>query len=507
MFVPAKNTVVKKPMTGWLLVSVVLSATLMFPQSARADAGVPMLALMAVPMWLSLLVIIPLEAMIARKTLAASWSTCLKVSSLANAASTLIGVPITWCLLVALEYAGYALVPIGLNALGPKTETISLAQPAAKAFLAVLTSPWLLPLETDLYWMVPTAALLLCVPFFFVSVWSEQLVARKLLGSEFIQQVRDWSWKANIASYSLMVFLLFGLLITSVVGHYRIANDDEHRDVDLVSGDRLWEIAVDRVPKRKEQQEKWLSRNKIDTPERRQPKPTEIDECISEKRYSDAAKLLEKSMMLEDIRLQNNRDKYLTLKYDLRLGEVYQKIGATTKAEEFYQHVLKRFDELNKPDEEFKLRALLALADLYNANNQPQHAEDTYKKAVSAVTRWTMFRNGELAGIQLAKFYCSQKRYNEAEHLLLDVIKEKESCYHEGEFVTHSAISRLALALGQCYLDKGNMAQAEHWIKLALRGDDALPEAATAYSHLMSKQGRSDQAKVWEDRANNSTSL
>ncbi len=90
-------------------------ALLVVPANAYADAGVPMLALMAVPMWASLLVIIPLEALVATRGLGTSWGRSLKVAAVANLGSTVVGVPLTWLVLAAaeigLQYAGSLLAP------------------------------------------------------------------------------------------------------------------------------------------------------------------------------------------------------------------------------------------------------------------------------------------------------------------------------------------------------------------------------------------------------------
>src|SRR5437868_2498946 len=80
-----------------------ITALLACPAWAHADAGVPMLALMAVPIWASLLVIIPLEAFLAKRRVGTDWGTSLKMSAIANLVSTVVGVPVTWVLLVLVQ--------------------------------------------------------------------------------------------------------------------------------------------------------------------------------------------------------------------------------------------------------------------------------------------------------------------------------------------------------------------------------------------------------------------
>lgn len=76
---------------------------LVFAQPTLADSGLPMLAVMAPPMWGLLLLIVPLEALIAERILSIPKSKSLKVSAIANCVSTIVGVPLTWALLTACE--------------------------------------------------------------------------------------------------------------------------------------------------------------------------------------------------------------------------------------------------------------------------------------------------------------------------------------------------------------------------------------------------------------------
>ncbi len=53
--------------------------------------------------------------------------------------------------------------------------------------------------------MVPAAAAVLCVPFFFMSVMVENLVARRFFEKEDRLAVLRWAWQANVLSYSLVM--------------------------------------------------------------------------------------------------------------------------------------------------------------------------------------------------------------------------------------------------------------------------------------------------------------
>ncbi len=65
--------------------------------------------------------------------------------------------------------------------------------------------------------MIPVAALVLCVPFFFMSVFVGGFIARRLLASRAPAQVRSWSWRANLASYGAIVALGTAALLYSTL--------------------------------------------------------------------------------------------------------------------------------------------------------------------------------------------------------------------------------------------------------------------------------------------------
>ncbi len=148
---------------------IFLALIFLAPSAAFANVGVPMIGVTLVGMVFALAPIIIIE-----KYVLASWrglslwhSTWVVFS--ANLVSTLIGLPVTWFLLLLAQILTWDGVPLGI-------ETIS------KKFLAVTwQAPWLVPYDEDLHWMIPAAALVLLVPFFFVSWWVEYWVSYYLL--------------------------------------------------------------------------------------------------------------------------------------------------------------------------------------------------------------------------------------------------------------------------------------------------------------------------------------
>ncbi|MCC6483258.1 MAG: hypothetical protein IT209_00295 [Armatimonadetes bacterium] len=82
-----------------------------------------------------------------------------------------------------------------------------------RIFAVTLQSPWLMPYESDLHWMVPAAAMVLCGFFFLANVWLEYLVMRRMAQDVERRLVGRWVWLANALSYGLIEFALLAVLI------------------------------------------------------------------------------------------------------------------------------------------------------------------------------------------------------------------------------------------------------------------------------------------------------
>jgi hypothetical protein len=182
-----------------ILMTIVLS---FFSITAFADTGVPMLALMWPVFWLALLPIIGIEFFVLKRKLHDVTSKrLLLAASLSNIVSTFIGIPLTWGCLVGLQF------------LGMSAPYIELDRYWLKILNATLGAAWLAPYESDLYWMMPTAAIVLLIPFFFVSYWIEAAVTVWIIKDT--QQklaIKKAVWTGNIYSYSLLFLLALGYL-------------------------------------------------------------------------------------------------------------------------------------------------------------------------------------------------------------------------------------------------------------------------------------------------------
>jgi hypothetical protein len=190
-------------------VSIVIAGTVcvLIPGRAWADMGVPMLAIVWPLSWLAFIPIVAIEAAVARKGLSLPWKRSIVSSLLANVASTLVGLPVTWALLVVVEMA----VSFGGQALGVNTMP-------GKVLAVTLQAPWLVPYDRSLYWMVPAATTFL-LPFFgFASVFLERPVFRRFAGCD-KAGARRWSWTANTLTYGLSIAVTSGWLAFALLGH------------------------------------------------------------------------------------------------------------------------------------------------------------------------------------------------------------------------------------------------------------------------------------------------
>jgi hypothetical protein len=130
------------------------------------------------------------------------------VAGIANAISTLAGFPILWIALVIVQMVtGGGGVP-------------KLAEPWYSVYSVTVQAAWLLPDEKRLYWMIPTAGMVLLIPAFFVTVLIEGLVYRKTFSeSPRCGEVTRATWRMHLVSYGLLLAAAFGLLVSALRNH------------------------------------------------------------------------------------------------------------------------------------------------------------------------------------------------------------------------------------------------------------------------------------------------
>ena len=193
-----------------LAICSAISILVILASPANADSGLPMLAVVWPASWILLIGIIPIEAAIAVRVLKTGWRQSLIAVFWANLSSTILGIPVTWLGMTILQYlffisnvADVGHLPNGLQV----------------TLFLVWGSSWLMPVEADLNWMIPAAAAVLCIPFFFMSVVIECFCIRRFFFKENKLLVWRWAWIANGITYGFIVLSLLGYLTSVFYEH------------------------------------------------------------------------------------------------------------------------------------------------------------------------------------------------------------------------------------------------------------------------------------------------
>lgn len=178
------------------------------PVDALANAGVPMLFVTLPAMLTALIPVITIEAYVLRKRLSLSLVKSTVSSAIANVLSTLVGIPLAWIALVAVQMTTAFAVRVVSDG-----EGIALPEAFQRILFVIWQSPWLMPSESDYSWLIPTAMLVFLIPCFVVSWKSECLVIRMLNKQIDTQEVKSTSFEANLISYSLFALYPISMLI------------------------------------------------------------------------------------------------------------------------------------------------------------------------------------------------------------------------------------------------------------------------------------------------------
>jgi hypothetical protein len=123
---------------------------------AYANMGIPMLMLAWPAYILGLIPVIAIEAFIGTRMLKLSWNDVLPATAIGNIWSTLVGIPVVWIALIALEAAA----GIGLSTIDPS----GILQWVLFPFFVA----WLAPTES--IWVVYAAFVVLAIPFCVASI-------------------------------------------------------------------------------------------------------------------------------------------------------------------------------------------------------------------------------------------------------------------------------------------------------------------------------------------------
>jgi hypothetical protein len=165
-----------------------------------ADAGLPMIMLTLPAMVVALVPVIVIEGLLCKKWLGLTTRQAISSNALSNVASTIVGVPLAWAILVGLEFGTMS---------SPALQNWN--SPLATAVSFVLSSAWIGPVEGSQDWMIPAATLVLLVPFFFASYFVEYQVIRSMVGKFETRgtlltapRVKAAVRNANLVTYGIM---------------------------------------------------------------------------------------------------------------------------------------------------------------------------------------------------------------------------------------------------------------------------------------------------------------
>lgn len=153
-----------------------------------ANIGLPTVALYLPAAWLALLPIILIESGYGARRYHLSFRRAFLAQATANCLSTVVGIPLTWIVLVLIQYVT---LPGGV---GPA---------------------WLLPEASR--WTIAAAIAVLTVVFYFMSVATEGFVVARFFREVPRTTIRRWMIQANGITYALLMALIFaGLLAPKV---------------------------------------------------------------------------------------------------------------------------------------------------------------------------------------------------------------------------------------------------------------------------------------------------
>jgi len=165
---------------------------------------------------IALLPVILVEAAVFRRVLGMPYRKALYPVAVANLASTFIGYPLAWILRLIGQFALTLILMLVVGVVGEPSKAF-LDSAWSRVGGVVLYSAWLPGDDNGGLWMLPAASLIGLVPAYFVSVYSEAWVLRRLMKGEDALSIRAVSFKANLASYALLAAVGGAILIRLLV--------------------------------------------------------------------------------------------------------------------------------------------------------------------------------------------------------------------------------------------------------------------------------------------------
>lgn len=175
-----------------------------------ANLGIPMIAVQMPLLSGALPAVIFLEAALLRRWYSLDWPTALKPVILANAVSTLLGIPVLWFILMMAQASFVEPHLSGVRPLMPAPWIEVLFKPA-----------WINFIPGERYWMVPLAFLILLIPAFFMTLVVEgPFYRRAFAGRTTPLTPSQANWRLHHYSYGLLAAAGLLILVASLVTHH-----------------------------------------------------------------------------------------------------------------------------------------------------------------------------------------------------------------------------------------------------------------------------------------------
>jgi hypothetical protein len=166
---------------------------MLLPGILVANIGVPMLALLWPAHWWALGPMVFLAGQLGHQRLQVPRRSVIKAALVANLASTAVAVPLVWLGMLALEIgAGAALAAFDVP---PSSVLRHAAFP--------LRAAWLDPTEDA--WRVYLAFAILLVPCCLASMFTQYIIARRMLAGAQPRLLRAWIQSTHLWSYLLLL--------------------------------------------------------------------------------------------------------------------------------------------------------------------------------------------------------------------------------------------------------------------------------------------------------------
>jgi hypothetical protein len=189
------------------------------PLPLLADAGLPMIILTWPAMVVLLIPVIVIEGLLCKRWLGLKTWQAIKTNGVSNLASTIIGIPVAWAVMLAIEFGAIGIV-------GESKALQNWHSPIASVIFFLFGSAWLNPDLGEGVWVIPAATLILLIPFFFASYWIEYFVVRKMVGTPDREasnlayaRVRTAVRNANLITYGI-IFLATSVWLALSLRHH-----------------------------------------------------------------------------------------------------------------------------------------------------------------------------------------------------------------------------------------------------------------------------------------------